>query len=266
MIRLIDLLREDNTPGYVTAEEQQLLQRVGNWNYFKTNPGNPWEDSKFRESVQNIKIKDIIYLESPSDEKLSKLGNYITKGKFNSDWDTDFPVGINYKGKIYLLDGHHRVELAKRAGKSTIKVAVKNINNKYEDVIEEVKFTPNKHIKQEALQLVDFLNNNKDLKRLKAKVNIHGSLGDKEESNNDIDIALWEDEIEWIDLMKATEELESERAKNSTHPALEVVIEQLEKLGFNKIKDIPFPQGDIYVIRFKNNQNNIIELWFANPN
>jgi Fe-S cluster biosynthesis and repair protein YggX len=130
----------------------------------------------------------------------------------------------------------------------------------------KIKFTPNKHIKQEALQLVDFLNNNKDLKRLKAKVNIHGSLGDKEESNNDIDIALWEDEKEWSDLMNAIEELESERAKKSTHPALEVVIEQLEKLGFNKIKDILFPRGDMYVIRFKNNQNNIIELWFGNPN
>ena len=55
-----------------------------------------------------------------------------------------------------------------------------------QDLLKEIKFTPNKHIKQEALQLVDFLNNNRDLKRLKAKVNIHGSLKDKEESNNDI--------------------------------------------------------------------------------
>ena len=127
MIRLIDLLKEINTPEYVAAEEQQLLLRIGNWNYFKTNPGDPWEDSKFRESIKNIKLKDIIYLESPSDEKLSKLGNYIPKDKFNSDWDTNFPVGIDYKGKIYLLDGHHRVELAKRAGKSTINMAIKNI-------------------------------------------------------------------------------------------------------------------------------------------
>lgn len=132
MIRLIDLLKEANTPGYVTAEEQQVLQRVGNWNYFKINPGDPWEDSAFKESIQNIKVRDIIYLESPSDEKLNKLGSYVPKDKSNNDWDTNFPVGINYKGKIYLLDGHHRVELAKRAGEPTIKMAVKDVTGKYE--------------------------------------------------------------------------------------------------------------------------------------
>jgi len=131
------------------------------------------------------------------------------------------------------------------------------------DLLKEIKFTPNKHTREEALQLINFLNTNNDLKKLKSEIRIHGSLESKEESNNDIDIALWEDDMNYIELMTAISKLESERAKNSTHPALEVVIEQLEKLGFNRVKDMEFPQGDIFVIRFENKQNNRIELWFT---
>ena len=130
MIKLIDILEESLSPQWVAAEEQQLLQRVGNWNFFKNNPYDPWEDSLFQKSLKDINISDIIYLETPNKDKLDKFGDFIEKIPKN-EWDTNFPVAIEYKGKMYLLDGHHRVELAKRAGKTTTKIAVKNVTNKY---------------------------------------------------------------------------------------------------------------------------------------
>lgn len=134
------------------------------------------------------------------------------------------------------------------------------------DLLKEVTLTPGKHIKQEALELINFLNKNKDLQKLKAKINIHGSLNSKDNSDNDIDIALWEDEFNsYGEMMTAINSLSSERAKQSSNPAVEVVIEQLEKLGFKQIKEMKFPQGDIIVIRFENDTNNRIELWFASP-
>jgi len=134
------------------------------------------------------------------------------------------------------------------------------------DLLKEIRLTPGKHTKQEALQLIDFLNKNEDLKKLKAKINLHGSLNDKDTSNNDIDIALWEDEFNsYGEMMTAIESLSSERAKQSSNPAVEVVIEQLENLGFKQNEEMKFPQGDITVLRFENNTNNRIELWFANP-
>ena len=132
------------------------------------------------------------------------------------------------------------------------------------NLLKEIKLTPGKHTKQEALQLINFLNKNEDLKKLKAKINLHGSLNSKDTSDNDIDIALWEDEFNsYGEMMTAIESLSSERAKQSSYPAIEVVIEQLEKLGFKQIKEMEFPQGDIIVIRFENDTNNRIELWFV---
>jgi hypothetical protein len=131
-MKLIDiLLKEAQSPQWIAQEEQQILQRIGNWNYFKKDPSDPWEPSFFSKSIKDVKISDIIYTETPSEDKLKKYGDYIEKDTPKNEYDTKFPVAIEYQGKIYLLDGHHRVELAKRAGKTTIKIAIKNVTDKY---------------------------------------------------------------------------------------------------------------------------------------
>lgn len=130
MISLVNLILESYTPQWVTQEEQQVLQRVGNWNFFKKDPKDPWEPSFFSQSLEDINISDINLSEKPSEDKLKKYGNFVEKTA-KDKFDTDFPVAIKYKGKVYLLDGHHRVELAKRAGRSNIKIAVKDVTDKY---------------------------------------------------------------------------------------------------------------------------------------
>jgi hypothetical protein len=40
----------------LTLEEQQLLQRRGNWNYFKEDPSDPWAPSTFSQNIKDINI------------------------------------------------------------------------------------------------------------------------------------------------------------------------------------------------------------------
>jgi len=114
--------------GYVIQEEGMLLDRVGNTNFFKENPYDPWAHSLLNVSLVELDPNDIEYNETPSESKLEKMGNY--KEPDYNEYSTGFPIAISYKGRIILLDGHHRVELAKRA-KKRILVAVKNVDDKY---------------------------------------------------------------------------------------------------------------------------------------
>lgn len=110
---------------YIVQEEGIKLSRWGNWNYFKNDPSNTDEESTIRDSVEDIDISKIISTETVSELRLEKKGEYI-KPKYD-EYSTGYPVAIRVKGSILLLDGHHRLELAKRAGESTIKVAIKDL-------------------------------------------------------------------------------------------------------------------------------------------
>lgn len=115
---------------YVQQSEGLLLSRVGNTNYFKENPYDPWEKSKLRDSIVSIDPNIIVYTEKPSEEKMNKMGRY--EHPTYRQYDTHWPIAIQYRGKIILLDGHHRVELAKRSNIKSIDIAVKNVDNIYE--------------------------------------------------------------------------------------------------------------------------------------
>ena len=121
--------------GYIQQEEGMLLQRVGNWNYFKEkDPYDPWEPSKLNDSIRRVKLSDLIMSETPSESKLSRMGDY--QQPEYTKYSTHWPVAIEYRGKLVLLDGHHRVELAKRAGEEYMDIAVKNRDNIYESLNE----------------------------------------------------------------------------------------------------------------------------------
>lgn len=117
------------TDTYVIQEEGNKLARQGNTNFFKEDPTNPWGKSALRDSVQVIELSDIETTETPSEDRISKYGEY-KKPEYN-EYSTGFPIAIQYKGRIILLDGHHRVEMAKRAGEKDIQIAIKNVDNIY---------------------------------------------------------------------------------------------------------------------------------------
>lgn len=126
MIKLTDILKEVVNKQSI-LDQQQLLQRVGNWNFFKSDVSDPMEPSKFSESMEYVNIENIVPLETPQQSKLDTMGDY-TERTPKDKWDTNFPVGIRYNDeKVYILDGHHRIELAKRAGKTTVRIAVKDM-------------------------------------------------------------------------------------------------------------------------------------------
>ena len=126
MIKLIDILLEVVNRQSI-LDQQQLLQRIGNWNFFKSDVSDHFEPSKFGESMEYVDIENIVSLETPQQSKLDTMGDYIERIP-KDKWDTNFPIGIRYDdGKVYILDGHHRIELAKRAGKNTVRIAVKDM-------------------------------------------------------------------------------------------------------------------------------------------
>ena len=107
-------------------EESSKLQRWGNTNYFKEDPSDAWGKSSLRDSVREVNVNDIIPYETPAESRLKNMGKY--KSPEYGEYDTGSPVAIRLNNKIILLDGHHRLELAKRAGKETIKVAIKDVS------------------------------------------------------------------------------------------------------------------------------------------
>lgn len=109
----------------IVQEEGRTLQQVGNTNYFKNNMFEPWEPSKLRDSIENVDVSSILTYETPSEDKLKRYGEYRLPEY--SRLDTHYPIAIRYNNQIILLDGHHRLELAKRAGQKTILVGVKDI-------------------------------------------------------------------------------------------------------------------------------------------
>jgi len=123
--------------SFIVQEEGQKLQRWGNTNYFKEDPSDAWVKSALRDSVQDIDIDNIITSETPIESRLEKMGEY--ESPEYGQYSTDFPIAIKLNEKTILLDGHHRVELAKRAGQKTIKVAVKDVNDKYSQITPEQK-------------------------------------------------------------------------------------------------------------------------------
>lgn len=126
MIKNWKLFEAEYSNLVISQEEGMILQRVGNTNYFKKNMSDPWEPSTLKQSIEDIEINSVITSETPSDKKLQKYGNYIEP--IYNRFDTGYPIAIRYKGRIILLDGHHRLEMAKRAGFTHMKIAVKNID------------------------------------------------------------------------------------------------------------------------------------------
>jgi len=111
--------------GAILEEVAHDFSYQGNTNFFKENPYDPWERSTLRDSLKWIPIKDITYTETPLESKVES--KEYEEPEYNK-YSTEFPIAVELKGTIYLLDGHHRLERAKRAGKETIQVAVKDIN------------------------------------------------------------------------------------------------------------------------------------------
>ena len=110
----------------ITQDESTKLMKCGNTNYFKKNIYDLFEPSKLKDSIENLDVDSIKTFETPSEEKLNRYGEY--KIPEYRRLDSGYPVAIRYRNQIILLDGHHRLELAKRAGQKTIEVAVKDIN------------------------------------------------------------------------------------------------------------------------------------------
>lgn len=110
----------------IVQDEGRTLQQVGNSNYFKDNMFDPWAPSKLRDSIENVDVFSVLTYETPSEEKLKKYGEY--KLPEYDRYSTGYPIAIRYNNKIILLDGHHRLELAKRSGQKTIPIAIKNLN------------------------------------------------------------------------------------------------------------------------------------------
>lgn len=128
---------KDTSELFIIQEEGQKLQRWGNTNYFKEDPSDAWGKSSLRDSLQDVNVNDLITYEKPSEERLTKMGEY--KSPEYNQYSTGFPIAIKLNNKIILLDGHHRLELAKRNGQKTIKIAVKDITDKYQQITPQQK-------------------------------------------------------------------------------------------------------------------------------
>lgn len=113
--------------SHIIEDEGRKLQRLGNTNYFKDDDDvdKPWAKSNLRDSIERVNVNDIETTERTSSSKLSRMGMYKIPeyGKYS----TEYPIAIEIRNTLYLIDGHHRLELAKRAGEKYIEVAIKKI-------------------------------------------------------------------------------------------------------------------------------------------
>jgi hypothetical protein len=124
----------------IIENESMLYNRYKGSNYFKKDPSDMFAPSTIKDSIEDINPDELIFTElGQSQEKLIKMGDYKIP-EYNK-YSTDYPIGFRYKNKIYLLDGHHRVSLAKRDNITSIKVAIKNIST---DLNNSITFSTNK--------------------------------------------------------------------------------------------------------------------------
>lgn len=121
-----------------------------------------------------------------------------------------------------------------------------------------------KHTIEGANKLVNYLNQNKWLKILGAKVYLHGSLSKgKKISENDIDIYLWQPDPDTLDYNDAMKAIEKTPKKYWQGGAPHIVGDMLENLGFKEAKGIQFPHDGVNVVKFTNEKTKqTIELWF----
>jgi hypothetical protein len=115
---------------YIVQEELQKLMRLGPSMYFKKD-NNMFSKSDLKKSVENLPINKIEVTSNLLDHKLKGMGKW--KKPSYGKYSTDFPIAIRYKREIYLLDGHHRLELAKQDGERYMEVAVKDVTEEYAD-------------------------------------------------------------------------------------------------------------------------------------
>lgn len=121
-----ELLGIDFPISTVIQNESETYNRYKGYNYFKEDPSDMFSPSSIRDSVEEVDPNDIIFTETgQSKEKIAKMGKYKTPEY--DRYSTGYPIAFRYKNKIYLLDGHHRVTLAKQDNVGKIKVAIKDI-------------------------------------------------------------------------------------------------------------------------------------------
>jgi hypothetical protein len=126
-----DYINENYSINNIIEEEGRILFSVGSFNYFKDEHemNDPWATSHLKNSIEEVPIQKIKVSQRVSLDKLKKMGAY--KKPSYSKYDTHHPVAIKYKRDIILLDGHHRLELAKKAGEKFIEIAIKDVTDKY---------------------------------------------------------------------------------------------------------------------------------------